>query len=268
MSERSVVPVPWKLLLRRARYQIVPIGTMVMSSVLAGWLWMRHVHTATATGEVSAVRISVESKVDGVLEQLPQPVHVFDTVRDGQLVARVDLKALDKQIQQMKAEVERMRAGATTTTAATQPVELVIAEREARIAEMQSRLDAREIKSPIDGTVMEIHRHPGQSVKQNKTIMEISGDKAEFIIGYLREDAPVRAVPGMQVIVRTRGGATGRKTYETYVKSVGPQVEPMPARHLRNPAVKEWAVPVQIAMPADAELRPGEMVELVFRERE
>src|SRR5947207_12196078 len=110
MSERSVVPVPWKLLLRRARYQIVPIGTMVMSSVLAGWLWMRHVHTATATGEVSAVRISVESKVDGVLEQLPQPVHVFDTVRDGQLVARVDLKVLDKQIQQMKAEAERMRA--------------------------------------------------------------------------------------------------------------------------------------------------------------
>jgi multidrug resistance efflux pump len=247
MSERSPdVPVPLKLALRRARYQLVPIFTMLISALLAGWLWARHAHSATTSGEVSAIRVAVESKVEGLLEQIPQPIHLFDSVRNGQLVARVDLTLFDKQIQRLRAT--------------SQP----IAEREAQIAELQARLDAREIKSPIDGTVMEIHQWPGQSVKLTKPIMVIAAEQADFIIAYLREDQPLRPVPGMKVTVRTRGGVTPRRTFETYVRSVGPQIEPMPQRHLRNPNVAEWAMPVQIAMPAEAELKPGEMVDVEF----
>jgi len=80
-----------------------------LSTVLAGWLWVRHARSATGTGEVSAVRITVESKVEGILEKLPQPVHVFDSVRDGQLIARVDLGLVEKQLQRLRAEAERMR---------------------------------------------------------------------------------------------------------------------------------------------------------------
>jgi multidrug resistance efflux pump len=261
MADRPSLSTPWNLKLRRARYQIVPVATMLVSCALAGWLWMRHSRTATATGEVSLVRISLESKVEGILEKLPQPVHVFDTVRDGQLVARIDMSLAEKQLQRLRAETERMRA---TTQAAGAAGDPLLVEREALMAELQAKVDAREIKAPIDGTVMEIREHPGQSARLGKPILVIAGNEGSFIIAYVREDQPLRPAPGMKVTVRTRGGVTPRRSFETYVAAVAPQVAPMPVRHLRKVDIPEWALPVQIAMPAEAELKPGELVDLVF----
>jgi multidrug resistance efflux pump len=184
---------------------------------------------------------------------------VFDSVHDGQLVARVDLSLEANQLQRLRAELERMRTGATT-----RPADPLFAEREAQVAEIQARLDAREVKSPIDGTVIEIHKYPGESARAGKTLMVIAAKDAPFIMGYLREDQPLRPATGMKVTVRTRGGATPRRGFDTYVAAVGPQVEPIPQRHLRNPNVAEWGMRVQIAMPPEADLRPGELLDLVF----
>jgi len=46
---------------------------------------------------------------------------------------------------------------------------------------------------------------------------------------------------------------------------IGPQGELIPPDQLRNPTVPEWGLPVSIALPADVELRPGEVVDLVFQ---
>src|SRR4051812_44943741 len=111
MSDRpAAVKIPWKLAVRRARYQLVPVTTMFLSTLLAGWLWVRHANTATGTGEVAAVRVEVETKVEGVLAEIPQPVHPFDTVRKGQLVARIDTSMDEKQLDRLRAEAGRMRA--------------------------------------------------------------------------------------------------------------------------------------------------------------
>jgi multidrug resistance efflux pump len=262
MSDRpAAVKVPWKLAVRRARYQIVPVTTMFLSTLLAGWLWVRHASSATGTGEVAAVRVAVESKVEGVLAELPQPVHQFDAVRKGQLVARVDTSLDEAQLSRLRAEAGRIRA-------ASQPADLaVLAEREAQVAELQAKIDARDMKSPIDGTVMDIRRRPGHSARLGKPIMEIAARDAEYIIGYLREDQPIRPTTGMKVTVRPRGGGSGggqHRSFESYVNSVGAQVEKLPGRHQRNPNVAEYGIPVQIALPQDARVTPGEMVDLVF----
>src|SRR5436190_20845872 len=103
MPDRSPIPVPWRLMLRRTHYQVVPVTTMDACTALAAWLWTRDAHTATASGEVNAVRVSVEAKTDGMLQELPQPVRVFDTVRSGQTVARLDLDLLDKQLESLRS---------------------------------------------------------------------------------------------------------------------------------------------------------------------
>jgi len=182
---------------------------------------------------------------------------VFDSVRDGQLIARVDLGLVEKQLQRLRAEAERMRP-------TPQPGDPLFAEREARILELQAQLDARELKSPIDGTVMEIRKSPGETARVGKPVMVIAGKDAPFIMGYLREDQPLRPTPGMKVTVRTRGGVTPRRAFESYVAAVAPQVEPIPKRHLHNPNVEEWGMAVQIVIPPEAELRPGELVDLIF----
>ena len=262
MSQQHDIPIPLRLMLRRARYQVVPIVTMLTCTALAAWLWSRHTHTAVAVGEVNAVRIALESKVDALLAELPQPVQIFDRVSKGQVIARLDLTLAEKQLERMLAEVEQLRASSASTRASAGSL---LAERDAQIAELQARLDARDIKSPINGTVMEILRRPGQSTPLGQPIMTVAADEGDFIIGYVREDQPLRPVAGMPVTVRTRGGPTPRRAFDSYVMAVAPQVMPMPARHLYRVDVPEWALRVQVAIPPEAEVTPGEIVDLSFR---
>ncbi len=259
MSQRTHIPVPWRLLLQRARYQVVPITTMVACTVLAVWLWARHARSSVAVGEVSAIRVGIESKVDALLAELPQPVQVFDRVNKGQIIARLDMTIVEGELQRLRAEVEQWRSAAAATT---RPAASLIAEREARIAELQAKLDARDIKSPIDGTVMEIFRRPGQSTPLGQPIMTIAAAQGDFIIGYMREDQPLRPVPGMPVTVRTRSGTTPRRAFQSYVMAVAPQVMPMPPRHLYKVDVPEWALRVQVAIPPEVDVTPGEVVDL------
>jgi multidrug resistance efflux pump len=258
LAEHSPIRTPWFLLFQRARYQVVPILTMVACVVLAGWLWRRNTSTATTTGEVNAVRVSIESKFPGLLQELPNPVRVFDTVKSGQIIARLDVDVAEAELQRLEAESERLRAQLPPAEHDSNPA---IADRRARIGELRLRVDARDIRSPIDGTVMEIFERPGQSAELAQPIMTIASDRGDYIIGYLREGQP-KPAPGMSVVIRTRGVAT--RSMRSYVESVAPQVEPLPERHLRKLAVPEWALPVKIAIPPEAELKPGEMVDLVF----
>jgi hypothetical protein len=45
-------------------------------------------------------------------------------------------------------------------------------------------------------------------------------------------------------------------------------VQELPKRYFADPDVAEFALPVQIAMPPEADLKPGEVVDLIFRPEE
>jgi multidrug resistance efflux pump len=258
VTNGTTVSSPWRLTMRRWRYQFVPVATMLVCAALAAWLWSRNARAFNATGEVSTIRVELESKIPGLLEEIPQPVRVFDAVRSGQIVARVDLSLVEKRFERLQAELERLRSQQPAPSAAT------VAEREAEIAELRAQLDAREIRSPIDGTVMRILERPGQSAQPGLPIMIIAADRSDFIIGYIRDGQRLRPAPGMAVTIRPRSDP--RRITKSYVDGVAPQVELLPQRHRLNPDpnIQEWGLPVQIAIPKDADLRPGEMLDLTF----
>lgn len=241
----SRIPTPLPLLLRRGRHQFLPVLTMLASALLAGWLWARNARSAGAIGEAAAVRIAIESKYEGMLEALPRPVSLFDSVKSGQIVARIDTSAAEAELRQLEAS--------TPTDPAKQ----------ARIEELKLRIASRDIKSPIDGTVVHISHRPGESAKLAKPILTVAAERSEFIVGYLKPDQSVRPKPGMAVSVRTRGARP--TTYRSHVQSVGPQVEAMPPRFLRDSnQTPEWSLPIQVAMPPEAEIKPGELVDLIL----
>jgi len=259
----SAIPTPVSLALSRARYQLLPIFTMIACALLAGWLWARNARSTAAFGEVTGVRIRLESKFAGMLEELPRPVKVFDSVRAGQVVARIDTSAAEAELLQVEAELQLGESPDAQKNPAASALRLTQAARQARRDELRLRIAARDIKSPIDGTIVQISQRPGQSAKLGKPIMTIAAERGDWIVGYLRPDDAIRPTPGMMVKVRTRG--TPSRVMESFVQSVGPQVHELPARYFQNPKVPEWGLPVQIAMPPEAELRPGETVDLVFR---
>jgi multidrug resistance efflux pump len=253
-EKTTAIQTPPSLLLRRARYQILPIVTMAACALVAFWLWSRNARSIAAFGEVSGVHVSLESKFEGMLQELPRPVKLFDTVRAGQVVARIDTSAAEAELRQIEAELKSSNNNPA------------LAARSARAEELRSRISARDITSPIDGTVVEILERPGQSAQLAMPIMTIAADRGDFIIGYLRPDQAIRPATGMVVNLRTRGSPV--RTMQSYVQSVGPQVQELPKRYFADPDVAEFALPVQIAMPPEADLKPGEVVDLIFRPEE
>src|SRR3954465_3738266 len=91
--------------MRRVRYQVVPIATLVICLALSGWLWVRRGGSVTAIGSVNAIQVTVNSNIDGRLMDLPRKVDVFNVVSAGEVVARLDSSHIQAQIDR---ETERL----------------------------------------------------------------------------------------------------------------------------------------------------------------
>src|SRR5688500_2132120 len=114
-TSECAIGTPMGLALRRARYQVRRIIPMIVCAGVGAWLWARNAGSIAAFGEDSAVRVSLESKFDGMLEELPRPVQLFDSVRASQIVARIDTSLAEAEMRQIEAELQA--AGATTQPA-------------------------------------------------------------------------------------------------------------------------------------------------------
>jgi multidrug resistance efflux pump len=317
----TTIPTPLPLLMRRVRYQLVPVLTLVVSLVLVGWLWVRRGGSVTATGTVNAIQATVNSNVDGRLVELPRKVQIFDAVSAGEVLARLDSSHIEAQIQRETDRLNEVRRqlellnkvkpkGPTTAPAAAHPaaadttatavplkgsaraaivraevaeadadpdivnspllqnkfsLEMMANSYQAKIQELEQKILAQDIKAPISGTIISIHRFPGQAVTAGQAIMTIASEKGDFIVTYVRQSQYIQPTAGMTVNVHLRSAP---RTLRSHITSVGPQVEKVPPEHLRDPRMLEWGLPVHIAIPPDTKLRPGELVDLFFRPNE
>jgi multidrug resistance efflux pump len=142
------------------------------------------------------------------------------------------------------------------------PIRTAVANQEARVLELQHVIQALEIRTPIQGTICAIYRLPGQAVRAGDPILAIAANQGRFIVSYIRETQRIRPVIGMSVSVQVR--TIPRDAAWTLVERVGPQVEPVPPHHLRDPKVPEWGLPVRIPVPSGLTLKPGELVDIAF----
>jgi multidrug resistance efflux pump len=270
------IPTPLRVRWVRFRHQLLPVVTVVFCSGLAGWLWSRHAGSGNAVGEVAADRIPITSNVDGVLAQLSGTViNPHDRVSEGDPIARLDPAPIEERRAIRQAEAERLRGeiraleAATGDDAAARDAQLkslrtALAAREAEVAQLNQTLAALEITAPVSGTVFKVYFRPGQYVRAGDIIMEISSNASNYVVTFLREEQQyIKPRRDMTVEVRPRNDP--RRRVQGVVDTVGATVEPVPARQLRDQKIPEWGLPVRLTIPADANLRPGEMVNLAFQ---
>jgi len=186
-------------------------------------------------------------------------------------VVRQHLEATRKSLAEAEAQraarEERLRKYSTAETdqiaALLVPVREAIAQEELRLQDIRRRLETHDIKAPITGTVTSIFVRPGQSVTAGLPILTIAASQGSYILSYVRQEQMMRPAVGqdVKVVVRTLPRATGLAR----VERIGPQVEPVPPHQLRDPKVLEWGLPVRITIPADLNVKPGELVDVAFR---
>jgi multidrug resistance efflux pump len=143
------------------------------------------------------------------------------------------------------------------------PYQAAISSQEARIREVQLQVDALELTAPLSGTIAAVYRWPGQNVRAGEPIMTIAATGARYIVSYVRQDVRFRPEPGMAVDVRLR--LAGARAHTTHVERVGPQIELVPEHQRRDPRLLEWGLPVRINVPPDLKIRPGELVDVLYR---
>lgn len=114
------------------------------------------------------------------------------------------------------------------------------------------------VVAPVSGQVIEVRGEPGQPIKAGQTVLTLIADRGQSITAYIRAEERVQPKPGMAVDVVQHADAS--KKFRAVVERVGPRFEPIPAAHLRGRKTEEWGLPVIITVPADANLRPGELV--------
>lgn len=380
MSEGERIRTPWSRRWDRWRQKWLPLVTFIGSAVLLTWLWQERGATPSGIGEVEAVRVDVIASVDGTLVSLDQPLTtLYQRVHAGQVVARLDDRAIQTRLETLRAEVHRLQQTleverarvelseadrhethlrdaarlaweceqcrldaldrqalieadrvvqkrhearlafltplhdrgmvtdvefsdaqllleeasariaantkvleesqkqqqATAERMSTFPplvladvnsllssVQAEIAVEEAMIREVRVELENLESRAPLEGTVVAVHRYPGQSVRAGDPILTIASEQARYVVSYVTQDGSVMPSVGLGVMVRAR--RVGSQPRETVVESVGPQVEMVPVHQRRNPQVAEWGLPVRVLLPEGLQVLPGELIDVTF----
>jgi len=323
------IPLSWTVRWRRIRSQTLPVLTFALALLASGWMWQWHGASVQGVGEVDGLRVDITSPTAGLVIALPHQTRgqwtVFDHVRAGDIIARIDDQQLEatksllrrdineliEQVQEQQAateaddeleaselvrqawqyELSRLQSLEQFLAATPQltveeirdlgapPPELpetvaartrdeVVRLREARRAldlrweELSLRTGLLEIPAPISGTLVNVYCWPGQLVAPGGLIATIAADHGQHIVGYIPEESSIVPKVGMKVTLRARQARSPRVT--SVVEEVGKQIERIPSHQRAIATTPQWGLPVRIKMPADAALRPGSLVDIVF----
>jgi multidrug resistance efflux pump len=186
-----------------------------------------------------------------------------DVVNESIITKTALLKEVEQLLAAAQKRVEELPEAPTLPEIETmrQTFEEAREVQETKLDEVLVQLEKLEIRSPINGVVTAIYQYPGNAVPAGTPIVAIAKDDAEFIVSYWREKHRARPLKGLPVTIRVRN-----QEFNTVIDSVGPTVELVPAHHLRDPSRPEWGIPVKFVKPKELQIRPGELVPVIFRE--
>src|SRR5687768_13997443 len=208
------IPTPLKLQVRRLQYSVAPLIVFLAAALTAGFLWKRHVGPTGMVGEVAAVTVPITAPATGTLVALPKEVsdrniEKFDRVRAGDVIAKMDDAPFINQARVHENELDKVRrklsekqqqlavlTGGSTGTGkapATQKapappsdvsnlkVEIATLEDDVRLHEgmltdLNQKIAACTIRSPVSGTVTSVVAQPGTTVRQGREILSVTED--------------------------------------------------------------------------------------------
>lgn len=219
------------------------------------------------TGTIAAqydMPVSVEGEGGRVAAVL---VEAGDTVRKGQVLARINTDVLRPQVAQLAAMLEEAKADARLAAAEYERVKAVSdsgaisredVERRAAAAEMrlarakvveaqlreaEARLARAEVRAPADGVVLARAVEVGQTATQGVVLFRIARDGKVELRGEVAEQDMPHLKAGQKAAVRIVGVD---REFEGQVWLLGPTIDP-----------KTRLGMVRVALSPDPLLRPG-----------
>ncbi len=121
------------------------------------------------------------------------------------------------------------------------------------------------LRAPISGMVTSVSRREGENVIEGESLIGISSLYSERIVGYLRQPYPLQPDVGMEVVMTTRERKPRR--FSGFISEIGAHVEIITnsLAFVRPGTLVDAGLPLIVNLPDDAQIRPGEIVDLSFR---
>lgn len=227
--------------------------------------WMRQ------RADLAAARVNLQlaelnfQRTDELLAKKLVPQSEWDT-------ARATRDSLQQQVAEMSALVAEAAVNFTNIQPAgadqlvnlsNEPMRAALAEQEAKLKFAEAELAPVLLRAPMDGMITAIHHRSGESVVAGEPVMDLAAETPARIVGYLRAPNLQAAKTGMKVQVRLR--SPHRESALAQVTALGSQLEtpPLPLALAVNPAA-DLALPVEITVPSQLAIHPGEVVDLAL----
>lgn len=120
------------------------------------------------------------------------------------------------------------------------------------------------LRAPISGLVTKVPLPNGANIRAGDSLITISSEQPEHIIGFVRQPIAFEPKEGDQVVVRTR--RNNRQAGEARIIKVGARLEffTQSLRVRGFDSSQERGLPVLISLPPGLSLHPGELVDLAI----
>jgi len=121
------------------------------------------------------------------------------------------------------------------------------------------------LRAPIAGMISAVTHCPGETALEGEPLVTINSTVSERVVGYLRQPYQIDPQVGMSVVMTTRERKPRRLTGS--VMQVGAQTEIITnaLAFVRTGALVDSGLPIAISLPPGVPLRPGEILDLMFR---
>jgi multidrug resistance efflux pump len=194
----------------------------------------------------------------------------YEHAKNARDAITAQIKVQSELIARLEPEARPNPASDRAIPTASRGLRAAIKQKEEELRLIEAQLSPVPLVAPIDGVVTLLLRRSGEIVGSSEPILQISATQSKRIIGFLRQPFPSDTKPGMSVEVRTRTFL--RRTGTATVTEVGHQLEPISPTLLaamRLPVSTiptEFGLRVHVSSPSGLTLRPGEQVDIIFRE--
>lgn len=119
--------------------------------------------------------------------------------------------------------------------------------------------------APASGTLGRFLRTPGEFVLEGEPLVVIQSDRADHLVGYLRQPFNFEPAAGLSVECRRR--SAGRERFASEIIHVSAQYEIITnaLALVRDGVLLDTGLPVVIGVPEGIHIRPGELVDVLIK---
>ena len=226
--------------------------------------WMRQrAVLATARVNLQLAEIELRRNQELLKDKLVSQSE-FDlalATRDGY---QREVEELTKLVAEGEQSFNELNPSGDLVKISADPTHAAMALEEAKLRQVEAELSPITLRASMDGVITGIHFRSGESVTAGQPIITIASVQPVRIVGFMRAPNLDDPKVGMKVEVRMRGGQ--REIGLAQITEVGTQLEvpPLALASSAKPANTELGLPLEISLPPNLKIRPGELVDLTL----